>query len=561
MDRGWLPLAATALAGSAACVCAVYHFKKKASKNRPPSPPPYNWLLSLSNYAHAPFFIMPDMHRYATEWANKLGGVYVMYIQGPFYVVTDAMLVYQVISRGDLGMPKHQELYRMTDWILSHRSPQLFSTADESGDMFRAFRKGLAPCFSTENLKKSFPKVRACAEKMVSMWEKMYLATEEPVLTDSWMNRATLDIIGQVGFNYEFKALDFEHNTFIEAMHENLIELSTSMGENPFDRLFPFTSQARQSAARRRRTKELFNAVYEAVKSRGEPPADDQSIGANLMRIKNPSTGQPFPEEIVLANLTIMLIAGYDTTAATCMWALYDIARHPDVQKRIAQELAGAGLLQVPGQAQARQLEWADLAAFPYFNAALKESMRLHTAAAVGTFRQCQKDVMLGGWHIPKGSTVWIPLHSVHNSIHNFTAPEVFDPERWLGGGPTGSKPTPAASNTVHLHAAATAAGPPVEENTTASGPTKPFATPHSQASVPPNKAMLPFSDGSRSCIGMNLAYVDARTILLSILSKFWLELDPSVGSHAEVEAAQVMALVLNSGVPIKLRLKSHVPY
>eukprot|EP00983_Pelagomonas_calceolata_P054458 1143694-Pelagomonas_calceolata.AAC.6 len=39
--------------------------------------------------------------------------------------------------------------------------------------------------------------------------------------------------------------------------------------------------------------------------------------------------------------------------------------------------------------------------------------------------RQCQKDVMLGGWHIPKGSTVWIPLHSVHNSIHNFTAPEV----------------------------------------------------------------------------------------------------------------------------------------
>eukprot|EP00983_Pelagomonas_calceolata_P054457 1143694-Pelagomonas_calceolata.AAC.5 len=43
--------------------------------------------------------------------------------------------------------------------------------------------------------------------------------------------------------------------------------------------------------------------------------------------------------------------------------------------------------LQVPGQAQARQLEWADLAAFPYFNAVLKESMRLHTAAAVGTFR------------------------------------------------------------------------------------------------------------------------------------------------------------------------------
>jgi len=30
-----------------------------------------------------------------------------------------------------------------------------------------------------------------------------------------------------------------------------------------------------------------------------------------------------------------------------CRWALYDISRHPKVQKRIAQELADAGLLQV----------------------------------------------------------------------------------------------------------------------------------------------------------------------------------------------------------------------
>ncbi|KAF5842329.1 cytochrome P450 [Dunaliella salina] len=546
-DREWLPMAATALAGSAAVAYAVYHLKKTAPKNRPPSPPPYHWLLGLSNFAHAPCFAKPDLHRYATEWANKLGGVYVVYIKGPFYVVTDALLVNQVISRGDMGMPKHPEIYRTTDEMLTFGLPQLFSTADESADIFRGYRKGLAPCFSLENLKKSFPKVRACAQKMVSLWETQCLATGDAVITDSWMSRATLDIIGQVGFNYDFKALDSEHNEFVEAMHENLVALSTSLGEDPIGAILA-----------------KFTSVYEAVKSRGEPPADDQSIGANLMRIKKPSTGEPFPEETVFASLTGMLIAGYDTTAATCMWALYDIARHPDVQKRIAQELAGAGLLQVPGQAHARQLEWADLTAFPYFNAALKESMRLHTAAAMGTFRQCPKDAMLGGWHIPKGSTVFDPcsIHLAQLDVLNSTCStrQVFDPQRWLGEAPTGAKPAPT-SNTVHLHASTTGAGPPVAEGSTASGPTKPsFATPQGHAGVPPGKAMLPFSDGTRSCIGMNLAYMDARTILLAILSKFWLELDPSVGSHAEVEAAQVMALVLNSGVPIKLRLKSHVP-
>ncbi|KAF5832072.1 cytochrome P450 [Dunaliella salina] len=429
-----------------------------------------------------------------------------------------------LFSRGDMAMPKHQELHRVFDQAISLGLPQLFSTADESGDVFKGYRKGLAPSFSIENLKKSFPKVRA-----------------------------TLDIIGHVGFNYEFKALDSEGNKFVEAFHENLVELWQSLADpigTIMAKLFP-TAKAKQSKARKEHLKALYTEAYEALKSRGEPPAEDQSIGANLMRIKKPSTGEPFPEEVVFANFIMTLVAGYDTTAITCMWALYDIARHPDAQRRIAQELAGAGLLQVPSQAHGRQLEWADLAAFPYFNAVLKESMRLHTVVASGAFRQAPKDVMLGGWHIPKGSVVWIPLHAVSNSIHNFTKPEVFDPERWLGELPTGGKPTPAA-NTAHRDTTDSAASHPTFKPS--------FATPHGHANVAPSKATVPFGDGSRGCMGMNLAYVDMRTILLSILSKFWLELDPSVGSHEKVEAAQVMGLVMGSGIPIKLRLKSHVP-
>ena len=43
--------------------------------------------------------------------------------------------------------------------------------------------------------------------------------------------------------------------------------------------------------------------------------------------------------------------------------------------------------MQVKGKPASRQLDWADLASFPYFNAALKESMRLHPVASTGTFR------------------------------------------------------------------------------------------------------------------------------------------------------------------------------
>jgi hypothetical protein len=53
------------------------------------------------------------------------------------------------------------------------------------------------------------------------------------------------------------------------------------------------------------------------------------------------------------------------------------------VQQRVEAELAAAGLL---GPA-ARQLEFGDLAALPFLNCVLKESMRLHPVASNGTIR------------------------------------------------------------------------------------------------------------------------------------------------------------------------------
>eukprot|EP00983_Pelagomonas_calceolata_P101296 1158681-Pelagomonas_calceolata.AAC.5 len=76
MDRGWLPLAATALAGSAACVCAVYHFKKKASKNRPPSPPPYNCKACFKN--------PPQKMERRKEGLGK-ANIYAMKLEGCLY--------------------------------------------------------------------------------------------------------------------------------------------------------------------------------------------------------------------------------------------------------------------------------------------------------------------------------------------------------------------------------------------------------------------------------------------------------------------------------------------
>lgn len=40
----------------------------------------------------------------------------------------------------------------------------------------------------------------------------------------------------------------------------------------------------------------------------------------------------------------VMLVAGFETSAATMGWCLHTAARHPEVQARVQEELAGAGL-------------------------------------------------------------------------------------------------------------------------------------------------------------------------------------------------------------------------
>jgi len=142
----------------------------------------------------------------------------------------------------------------------------------------------------------------------------------------------------------------------------------------------------------------------------------------------------------------------------------------------------------------------------------------------------------LGGYFIRKGEKLWVPIHSVQNSAINFTEPEKFDPERWMKA-EGDFKSLPANGSTSC----------PFSKQATYAG--------HAESAT---ASMVPFSAGPRSCVGLGFANMTLRVVLLSILSNFWLELDPCVGTHEEVEAEQTRALVLTSGRPMKAHLHPH---
>lgn len=80
----------------------------------------------------------------------------------------------------------------------------------------------------------------------------------------------------------------------------------------------------------------------------------------------------PYPSEMHRAvDMFTFIVAGHETTGYSLSWILIEIARHPEVYKKIREELE----LKVP--ANTTHLSFNDISILPYLDMVIKEGMRL----------------------------------------------------------------------------------------------------------------------------------------------------------------------------------------
>jgi cytochrome P450 len=194
----------------------------------------------------------------------------------------------------------------------------------------------------------------------------------------------------------------------------------------------------------------------------------DDVIGAVLA---SPAIAElPLERRRILLRDTIssLLTAGYVSTGESMFWALYHLARHPDVQARAREEvLAADGRLIDPP---------------PYLAAVINESMRLYPPAwYIG--RTTLRPMQLGGVDIPVGTQVVCSPFVLHRSPLLWSNPDTFSPERFLPG-----------------------------------------------ARIVP-RSFIPFSTGARSCLGRAMSMMEQTSLSSGVLAAFDLEMaeDPTV--------------------------------
>lgn len=131
-----------------------------------------------------------------------------------------------------------------------------------------------------------------------------------------------------------------------------------------------------------------------------------------------------------------LLLAGINATAFTASFALYHLSKNERVQDILRME--ARDLLQSPEQAITPEI----LSSAHYARAVLKEVLRLNPISA-GAERLLTEDIVLSGYHIPKGTNVVTQNQVSCRMDDYFVNPDVFLPERWMKGSPVFEKSNP----------------------------------------------------------------------------------------------------------------------
>ncbi|GJN69283.1 hypothetical protein PLIIFM63780_000528 [Purpureocillium lilacinum] len=133
----------------------------------------------------------------------------------------------------------------------------------------------------------------------------------------------------------------------------------------------------------------------------------------------------------ITEQLLAMILGGRDTSASTMSSMFWELARRPEVVRRLRAEVAGL---------EGRRPTWEDLKGLKYLNNVLKEALRLW-APVVTNMRTANRDTVLprGGGpdgqaplFVPKGTSCRFVLYSLHRrkDVYGDDAEE-FRPERW----------------------------------------------------------------------------------------------------------------------------------
>lgn len=143
-----------------------------------------------------------------------------------------------------------------------------------------------------------------------------------------------------------------------------------------------------------------------------------------------------------------------------------------------------------------------------YLQQVIQESLRIYPSVPFNGFTALKDDVLPGGFFVPKDTYVVYSAYILHRRPDLYPDPLTFDPDRFDRK------------------------------------PPKPFE-------------YMSFHGGPRECLGREMAYLEAKIMIVTLLGRFRLRMHP----NAKVELKRAIILTARKGVHMQLEITPQSPY
>ncbi|KAK6277573.1 hypothetical protein POUND7_017896 [Theobroma cacao] len=133
-----------------------------------------------------------------------------------------------------------------------------------------------------------------------------------------------------------------------------------------------------------------------------------------------------YTDQMIRALVLVLLLAGTDTTVNTMEWAFSLLLNHPEVLEKAQAEIANR-------VGHYRLIDESDLAQLPYLHCIINETLRMYSPAPLLLPHESSEECVLGGFRIPRGTTLLVNVWAIQNDPKLWTNPTRFMPERFEG--------------------------------------------------------------------------------------------------------------------------------
>ncbi|KAF3442532.1 hypothetical protein FNV43_RR16448 [Rhamnella rubrinervis] len=436
--------------------------------------------------------ILPRVLSFYHHWKKIYGATFLVWF-GPTVrlTVSDPDLIREVFT-------SKSELYEKNDAHPLVKQLEGDGLLSLKGEKWAHHRKIISPTFHMENLKLLIPVMASSVVEMVEKWSAlMSKSGEVEIEVSDWFQTLTEDVITRTAFGSSY-----EDGKAIFRLQAQQMVLAADAFQKVFIpgyRFLPTKRNINSWKFDKEIKKSLVKLIDRRRESSGNKTEEEKSPKDLLGLMIQASNTSPASNNITVLDIVeeckSFFFAGKHTTSNLLTWTTVLLAMHPQWQVLAREEVHRVcGSRDIPTKDDVVKLKTLTMI--------VNESLRLYPPT-IATIRRAKTDVELGSYKIPRGTELLIPILAVHHDQATWgNDANEFNPARFSEG-------------------VARAAKHPV--------------------------AFIPFGLGVRTCIGQNLAVLQAKLALAIILQRFSFRLAPTY-QHAPTV---LMLLYPQYGAPI----------